>query len=255
MQSNWFQNFTVPNVSKNEFAPLRLYCLAHAGGSCQYFQPWAAKLPTWIQVVGVQLPGRWNRIQEKPFLRMPDLIAQLGPSFIQERESYQEQPFAFYGHSLGGLIAFELTRYLIKNNQQLPEHLFISAKRSLQLSTEGLRIYSLPDLQFERALTTMYGALPPEITEHDDIKKMFLDITKVDMELLDTYVYSSEPIVSVPLTILGGMNDHVVTLKELEPWQELSNAGVEILQFPGDHFFIRESQAEILNLITHKLQK
>ncbi len=254
IQSNWFQTFKPPvNIEGDK--TLRLYTFHHAGGSCQYFQPWIAKLPTWIRLTSIQLPGRWNRVSEAPFLRMEELIPVLGAEFKQQLILYPRQKFAFYGHSLGGLIAYELTRYLIKERLQLPIHLFISSKRSLQDSVGKFPIYELPTAQFEIMLANLYGALPPEIASDPDIKDMFLDITKKDMELLDTYQYMSEPQLNVPLTLIRGLSDHVITLDTIQGWKELTSASFEIVEFPGDHFFLRESELELLQKIIATLQK
>jgi len=69
MQNLWFQSFNPRGVSLDDLAQprLKLYCFHFAGASCQYFQPWAAKLPSWIELIGVQLPGGWNRMQEPAF--------------------------------------------------------------------------------------------------------------------------------------------------------------------------------------------
>lgn len=258
MPNPWFQPFNPKNTTAQQLPKqrLRLYCFHHAGASCQYFQPWANKLPTWIELIGVQLPGRWNRIQEPAFLRMEQLTPVVAEAFKSELANIAGQAYAFYGHSVGGLVAYELTRYLTSNKLQLPVHLFISSKRAVPLPTAQKTIYHLPDHEFEAAITYMYGGLPPEITAEPDMKKLFLDITKKDMELLDTYQYVKDPVLNVPMTIIGGTEDHVVNLAELQPWEGLTTAGMQIIQFPGDHFFLRSQQSEpkLLELISKTLE-
>lgn len=260
MTNLWFTKFknqpspgSQPTANTN---PIALYTFHHAGGSCQFFQPWVAKLPSWIELIAVQLPGRWNRIQEPAFRHIEDLIPVLGPEFKQQLASCPNQQFAFYGHSLGGLVAYELTRYLMQENLQLPLHLFISSKRTLQVPSHRSAIFDLPDPQFEEMVTKLYGALPPEITADADIKKMFLAITKIDMEMLDSYHYTPEPMLNVPLTLLGGASDHVVNLDAMQGWKELTTSSCEIIQYPGDHFFLRgESQPAVLQKIVTTLEQ
>jgi medium-chain acyl-[acyl-carrier-protein] hydrolase len=259
MHNLWFQTFN-PKLGSGAELPqsrLKLYAFHFAGASCQYFQPWANKLPSWIELVGVQLPGRWNRIQEPAFLRMEQLTPVLGEVFIKELQESAGNPYAFYGHSLGGLVAYDLIRFLTIKALQLPVHIFISSKRAVNLPYTGLTIYHLPDAEFEKTITYLYGGLPPEIASEPDMKKLFLDITKKDMELLDTYTFNAEPLINVPMTVLGGTDDHVVTIKELQPWQELSSATVELQQFPGGHFFLRdpESEPKVIDIIVKNLEQ
>lgn len=254
MSNPWFQTFKTPVGITPDPNPLRLYTFHHAGGSCQYFQPWVAKLPAWIELVSVQLPGRWNRVNEPAFLHMEQLTPVLGAEFKAKLAENPKQTYAFYGHSLGGLVAYDLTKYLIKENLPLPVHLFISSKRAVQDASHKFPIYELPMDKFEVMVAELYGALPPEVTADPDIKKMFLEITKKDMELLDTYIYTPDPLINVPLTILGGTEDHVITLDSILGWKELTSASCEIVQLPGDHFFLRESEAALLDKIVTTLK-
>lgn len=254
MNNLWFQTFKTASGFVPDPNPIRLYTFHHAGGSCQYFQPWVAKLPSWIELVSVQLPGRWNRVREPAFLRMEQLMPVLGAEFKALLAENPNQKYAFYGHSLGGLVAYELTKYLIRENLPLPVRLFISSKRAVQVSSHKFPIYELPIDKFEIMVTGLYGALPPEVTADPDIKAMFLDITKKDMELLDTYNYTPDPLINVPLTIFGGIDDHVITLDSLQGWKELTSADCEIEQFPGGHFFLRDSEVELLDKIVKTLK-
>lgn len=65
---------------------LCLFCSPYAGGGTSIFRTWAEDLPAAVDVCPVLLPGRDDRLLEVPF--------------------------AFFGHSMGGLIAFELAREL-----------------------------------------------------------------------------------------------------------------------------------------------
>lgn len=254
MNSLWFQTFKTLSDLTPDAHPIKLYTFHHAGGSCQYFQPWVAKLPEWIELISIQLPGRWNRINEPAFLRMEQLTPILGSEFKAVLAENIKQTYAFYGHSLGGLVAYDLTKYLIRENLPLPVHLFISSKLSVQNSIHRFPIYQLPMDEFEAMVAKLYGALPPEVTADPDIKAMFLDITKKDMELLDTYTYTPDCLINVPLSIFGGIDDHVITLDALRGWRDLTAAKCEIVQFPGDHFFLRASEAALLDKIVNTLK-
>src|SRR6266536_1772873 len=90
-------------------ACVRIFCLPYAGGGASAYRTWVNELPAHIEVVPVQPPGREDRYTEEPFRRMADmvdgLIHSLQPLMV-------DMPFAFFGHSLGGIVALEVARGL-----------------------------------------------------------------------------------------------------------------------------------------------
>src|ERR1700733_12636953 len=90
----------------NRTAALRLFCLPHAGGGAGLFRGWPASLSPAVEVRGVQPPGRESRISEKPFTRLEPLVAALTDVLAASID----RPYILYGHSMGALLAFELTR-------------------------------------------------------------------------------------------------------------------------------------------------
>ena len=104
-------------------ARLRLLCFAHAGGSALVFHKWPDKLPWYVQVCAVQLPGRERRLSEPFITRMSELIHQLSDALLP----WIDRPVALLGHSLGAKVAFEFVRR-IRERANAPEivHLFVS---------------------------------------------------------------------------------------------------------------------------------
>src|SRR5205823_4375590 len=97
-----------------------------------------------VEVCAVQLPGRQNRILEEPYTSLAALIAALAAAL----GPYFDRPFAFFGHSLGALIAFDLARALRRHGQPEPAHLFVSGHRAPQLPSPQAPTYHLPDAEF-----------------------------------------------------------------------------------------------------------
>ena len=101
---------------------LRLFCFPHAGGGAAAFKDWAERLPPSVVVVPMRPPRRRSR------LNMADLVAALGDAI----EPYLDEPFAFFGHSMGAIVAFELARLLRRRNRPLPRMLVASGARAPQ---------------------------------------------------------------------------------------------------------------------------
>lgn len=97
-------------------ASLRLFCFPYAGGSSLVFRTWAASLPKNIEICPVELPGRGMQMKLPYFTRMEALVNAIAPILLP----YLDKPFAFFGHSMGGLLSFELARHLRKEYGDLP---------------------------------------------------------------------------------------------------------------------------------------
>ena len=89
-------------------AHLRFFCFPYAGAGASAFASWADLMPPEVELCAVQLPGRESRLREKPFVRLPPLVRAVRESL----RPYLHKPFAFFGHSMGALISFELAREL-----------------------------------------------------------------------------------------------------------------------------------------------
>lgn len=190
---NWFV-FPQPNAQ----AEVRLFCLPHAGGGLPTFGGWASALPKTVELCVVQLPGRGNRFNERPFVQMTVLIealAELLPA-VMDRSA------AFFGHSLGALICFEAARALRNQGNRRPEQLFVSACAAPTLLPMIPSIHTLPDQAFLTELKKMNGT-PSGVLENDELLALFLPTLRADFALFDSYVYHGGRPLSCPITALA----------------------------------------------------
>ena len=89
-------------------AHLRFFCFPYAGAGASVFASWADLMPPEVELCAVQLPRRETRLREKPFVRLPSLVRAVRESL----RPYLHNPSAFFGHTMGALISFELSREL-----------------------------------------------------------------------------------------------------------------------------------------------
>ncbi|MEO8033728.1 MAG: alpha/beta fold hydrolase, partial [Acidobacteriota bacterium] len=87
---------------------MRVFCLPYAGGGASAYRTWAAGLPSDIQLCAVQLPGRENRLGEPLYRSATDLV----PALVSALRPFLDRPYAIFGHSMGGLLAFEAARQI-----------------------------------------------------------------------------------------------------------------------------------------------
>lgn len=232
-------------------AHLRLFCFPYAGGSSVIFRSWTNSLPATVEVCAVEIPGRGRQIKLPPFNRIEPLVEAIASNI----HPYLDKPFAFFGHSMGGLVSFELARLLRKKYAITPAHLFISGRRAPQVPNSKPPIHNLPEPAFVEELRHLNGT-PKAVLENAELMQLFLPILRADFAVLETYVYTPEPPLNCPITVFGGIQDSEVGCDELQVWQEQTTATFSLNMFLGDHFFLHSAQSLLLeSLVKYLLDK
>lgn len=229
-------------------ARLRLFCFPYAGGAAHIFRQWPQRLPAGVEVYAVQPPGRGKRMTERPFTNLMELVAAAEPAL----RPFMDGPFAFYGHSMGGAVGYELARRLQEDGRPGPLHLFVSGCPAPQLGQTRPITYDLPDAEFVEDLRRLKGT-PAEVLNHPELLQLMLPLLKADFEAIQTYQHLEGPPLACPLTVVGGLGDEEVTRDLLTPWRELAAGAFSLHMLPGDHFFLHTSQNALLEIIARQL--
>jgi medium-chain acyl-[acyl-carrier-protein] hydrolase len=225
----------------NSTAKFRLFCFPYSGAGASVFRTWAAPLAPHIEVVAVQLPGRETRRKEPLFSNLPSLIEALTPVLLP----YLDRPFAFFGHSVGALISFEVARQLRRSGHSAPDHLIISGRSAPQILATTPPIHHLPDPDFLAELQR-YNGTPAIVLENAAVMNVFMPILRADLAINETYVYQPEAPFEFPIAAFGGLQDTQVSQSALSDWSKQTTADFSIKLLPGDHFFLKEQKMAIL---------
>ncbi|MEM8676654.1 MAG: thioesterase II family protein [Cyanobacteria bacterium P01_G01_bin.67] len=234
----------------NAKAKLRLFCFHYAGGGAASFRNWSDNLPSSVEVHFVELPGRGFRLAETAFTSLNPLVEAIADALYP----LLDKPFTFFGHSMGGLLCFELTRLLRKKYSLNPIHLFVSAHRAPQLPDPDPPIYNLPDPEFLDELRDLEGT-PEAILENTELMQLLLPTLRADFTVVDTYNYTAEPPLDYPITAFGGLQDQEVNYEELEAWQEQTTAAFSLQMLQGNHFFMHSAQSLLLEYLCQDLNR
>ncbi len=230
-------------------AALRLVCFPYAGGGASVFRDWSGGLPASVEVQAVQLPGRENRFREVPF-RAIEPLADEAARVLAARVA---PPFAFFGHSLGAAVAFEVTRRLGRAGLELPVHLVVSGRSAPRTPCDEPPIHDLPSDEFFAALRR-YDGTPEEVLQHRELMAMLEPILRGDFAVSETYEYAPDPEpLPVPITALGGVRDEDVPPEKLDAWAEETRAVFRRHLLDGGHFFVNERRAEVLAIVAQEL--
>lgn len=229
---------------------LRLFCLPYAGGGAAVFRGWQAGLPSAVEVCPVRLPGREMRLKEPAITEMPVMLHRLGEALTP----YLGQPYAFFGHSMGALLAYELLDRLARAGRPLPAYLFVSGRQAPHVERAPLSqpVERLSDADFLRDLAPVNAGSRAAV-DHPDLAALVLPVLRADFLLCQSYRAVRRPPFALPLTALGGLDDPAVDRAALEPWAEHTTRSFSLHMFPGDHMFVHSAAAQVQRMVSEKL--
>lgn len=231
-------------------AGVRLFCLPNAGGGPALFRTWAKDLPAGIGVFPALLPGQGSRLREIPPTRINVLVNDLALAL----EPYLDEPYAIFGYSMGALTAFELVRELRRRAHPLPLALFVAARRSPRSPEMKPLLHPLPDAQFIQGIQQRYGGIPPTIMQDAEMMAVFTPVLRSNFTMIETYAYTDAPPFEIPVMAFGGTHDRTTSESQLAAWEEETRASFSYRIFQGDHFFIQQHQAAVLNMVAGHLK-
>lgn len=232
----------------NQRARLRLFCFPYAGGAASVFNMWPDNLPPDVEVCPVQFPGREGRLREAPFTQLKPLVLALA----QAIRPHLDKPFAFFGHSLGAMVGFELARQLRGENGPAPLHLFVSGSPAPQLPRRRSAIHQLPEKEFIKELALINGT-PAAVLHNVELMQLFLPILRADFAMHETYRYAAGEPLDCSLSAFGGLADSEVSRQDSEAWRDQTRGAFKLRMLPGDHFFLRSARTLLLQAISQDL--
>ena len=203
------------------------------------FHPFAALLPPAIALGAVQLPGREARLGEPPFTRMAPLITAMADALAPALQ----QPTAFFGHSMGALLAYELARELVRRGDPPPVSLIVSGRRAPTFEGHEAPLHPLPDDAFVAELVRRYDAIPQAILAERDLMALFLPILKADFAVFETHRHADGAALPCPIAIYGGDADPQTA--EMEGWAALCAGPARRRVFPGGHFYLVQQRQAV----------
>jgi medium-chain acyl-[acyl-carrier-protein] hydrolase len=239
----------VEPASTNVQANLRLFCFPYAGGGSLIFRSWGMTLPKWIEVCPVELPGRGRLLHQPAITQMEQLVCAVASSL----STFLDRPFAFFGHSLGAFIAFELARQVRSRYQKEPVYLFVSGNKAPDLPSTRPVTYNLPEAEFRAELARLNGT-SPEILENPEAMSLVTPLLRADFEIIETYVYQDGSPLSCPIRAFGGLQDMDATMDDMSEWAHHTTSSFSLSMLPGDHFFLRKSEQQLLSVLAADLE-
>lgn len=222
-------------------APVRVFCLPFAGGSATAYRDWSSGAPR-LEIVSVELPGHGRRLAEPLLRSLPTVIREVATAITPW---LHDKPFALFGHSMGGLLAFELARELRRRRLPALRHLFVSATASPSPVPAGRALHLFTDDQLVAELRRL-GGTPLAVFREPEILGLLLPVLRADLTLCHTHHHRDESPLACPITAIGGRDDLTVPSEELLGWAAHTSGPFERMVLPGGHFYLDAHQSTMI---------
>lgn len=245
--SSWF--IVSHKRSPDRTPGLTLFAFSYAGRGASLYFPWRAALPDWIDLVAVQLPGREGRIAEPALDRLETAVAAL----VTEITPLLDRPYAFFGHSMGALLCYELACALARKQAPPPVALALSGRRAPTTTDDDPLLHVMPDDDFIATMRTRYDGIPQAVLDEPALLRLALPTLRRDIELIETHVPYAHPPLRAPFVLYGGENDPQTPVASLAAWRPLTTRDAPLKQFPGGHFYLQSQQGPLLDDLTRQL--
>ncbi len=234
----------------------RLYVFPHAGGSQLMFQPWAPLFPGDWRLLAQDYPGHGLLAGQPPIGDADTLVDWFLDRLAGELDGTRA-PFAFFGHSMGSLVAFELTRRLVAEGRRPPVWLGLSGcgapRRDRTDGTDGAERAApveLTDAQLRRKLIRL-GGTPARILDDPELWSVFAPVIRADVSLVRDWRPPRElaPL-PVALTVFHGEQDATAPAGDLTEWARSTEHFLGVRRFAGGHFYFQDDPATLADAVT-----
>ncbi len=235
---------------------MRLYCLPYAGGLANVYLQWQQYLDPNIELYPIELAGRGKRWKEPTYNSLLDAADDV---FTVICNSIEDKPYAVWGHSMGTLIAYELSHVIKRSCERDPEHLLLSGCSPPHIGNTSKKLHQLGDEDFLREVLAL-GGTTPGIFENKGLTEIIIPILKSDYKNIESYEYKpAEDNLNCDISIFFGLEDMLVKPVNATAWAQYTNGTCNLHGFAGGHFFIHEEMEDVVaiinSILTQKLVK
>lgn len=235
---------------KDELAQARIFCLHHAGGSASVYKEWGAHITNNVSVIAIELPGHLARMSESPISDVRELVRRIVEEGMMK---FMDKPFYIFGHSFGGMLAYEISLYLQECHNLRPLCLFVSSSRALTKFTARDTTYAnMSSKEVVEYLNNLYhDENMDKLLASPALLNVFGPIIKSDMVAIGSYVFQTgSPLLKCPIRYYCGTEESAL-IADVELWRDLCRFpdDFESHQFKGGHFYTTNTRAvmEVLN--------
>ena len=228
---------------------IKLFCIAHAGGSVSVFYQWKSLIKENITLMPFELAGRGGRFGE-PLYKSWDQAIQDVYKYIVN--NINDESYAILGHSMGSWIAFDVVSKIKKNGLKEPEHIFFSGNTPPHIPYQEEKISHLTEEEFIKKIKEK-GDTPDIVFEDNTLRELLLPVIKSDYHILEEYNHTKKSIqFNSSIHVMYGKRD-ILEESSLKEWNKYAIDDFDMHSFEGGHMFINNNKEETIQYINRVL--
>lgn len=214
------------------------------------YNKWKQYLNAEVELLPIELAGRGSRMKEPCYESLPEAI---DDCFQMIKKEITHSPYAFFGHSMGSMIAYGLAQKIRDYNLPRPSHIFFSGRGAPHIKKRNDKKYHLMnDQEFKKELIEL-GGTSPDLFKHPELLKLFIPVLRKDFKIVETYVPAAAiHALDNDITIFTGKDDDI-SYEQCVGWKLHTNRLCRIHYFEGDHFFLNTQTAALIKIINNTL--
>jgi surfactin synthase thioesterase subunit len=243
--SNAHPSANINNAKPTQGESVPLICLPFAGVGPSFFNEWGTLTSGQLEIIAVPLPGREKRFVEEPYRDVATAVTGSLPEVL-ERVGKRDRVIVF-GHSLGAVLAYELSHQLAKTTHIQVAHLVVSGSPE-PWALRKRRATGLDDQAFLDQVREFAGYDHPALND-PDLRDMLLPVLRADVEMHENYRPSWDSPLPVSITSVRGTDDELVSREEAAQWHRATTMPLQMVELPGSHMYLISSAGKLLRVI------
>jgi surfactin synthase thioesterase subunit len=230
---------------------MKIIAIPFAGGDKNAFRAFDKYIPKGIEWITLELPGRGRRFATPLLKSIEDATDDL---FAQIKPHISNAPYMIYGHSMGTLLGYELTKRIRAEQLQMPVCLYFTGRGAPGAKEVEKRSSLPPDLFWDKV--KKMGGLPEEILSHNELLELYYPILTSDFKIIEDYEHKElKDRLPVPIFVTMGTDEigeeaDQTTREQVNMWENETSKICNFSELPGDHFFILKHPELMVSKIT-----
>jgi surfactin synthase thioesterase subunit len=159
-----------------------------------------------------------------------------------------------FGHSMEGLIAYEVASRLATAKPTCHLELWRSAYRAPGLPLRHPPLHQLDDASFLEALGRI-GGTPQTILSNPEVAAYYLPLLRADFALHERHTHRPHAPLDCNIVTLAGADDPLVPPEDMFGWAHVTTGSCRHETMTGDHFSLKDGERAFMARLQAHLRR